>query len=227
MGISAYQRCSNTLRRVFSQFVGEIIEAMAGYIPLPAIMSKLLSDNGCQEFGDFKLVIDRMLSMYLHQKRILETAKSVIEDDSFYTLSSLKRGVCHGFAPHTFVCCVCNFSLSKEGAVSAVRVFSCGHATHLHCECEQSKSSSKDFQDGCPVCLSASDTQARNRSPIISENGLNRHSMVENEVPYGVHRNHETDHVERSRRLQQMSRFEILKNLQKAQKSSYLNCTSV
>jgi hypothetical protein len=69
--ISAYQRCLNALRRVFSQFVGEIIEAMAGHIPLPAIMGKLLSDNRSQEFGDFKLVIHRMLSMYLYEKRIL------------------------------------------------------------------------------------------------------------------------------------------------------------
>ena len=69
--ISAYQRCLNTLRRVFSQLVGEIIEAMSGYIPLPAIMAKLLSDYGSQEFGDFKLVIHRMLSMHLYEKRIL------------------------------------------------------------------------------------------------------------------------------------------------------------
>jgi len=65
------QKCLNVLRKVFSQCVGEIIEAMAGYIPLPAIMAKLLSDNGNQEFGDFKLVIHRMLSMYLYEKRIL------------------------------------------------------------------------------------------------------------------------------------------------------------
>lgn len=71
MRISAKQRCLNVLRKIFSQFVGEIIEAMAGYIPLPAIMAKLLSDNGSQEFGDFKLVIHRMLSMYLYEKRIL------------------------------------------------------------------------------------------------------------------------------------------------------------
>ncbi|XP_037445372.1 uncharacterized protein LOC119314796 isoform X2 [Triticum dicoccoides] len=78
---SAYQRCLNTLRRVFSQFVGEIIEAMSGYIPLPAIMAKLLSDNGSQEFGDFKLVIHRMLSMYLYEKRIL-----------FEILNNLQKG---------------------------------------------------------------------------------------------------------------------------------------
>jgi vacuolar protein sorting-associated protein 8 len=69
--ISSKKRCLNTLRKIFSKFVGEIIEAMAGYIPLPAIMEKLLSDNGSQEFGDFKLVIHRMLSMYLYEKRIL------------------------------------------------------------------------------------------------------------------------------------------------------------
>ncbi|KAM0845517.1 hypothetical protein ACQ4PT_056320 [Festuca glaucescens] len=219
---SSNQRCLNTLRRVFSQFVGEIIEAMAGYIPLPAIMAKLLSDNGSQEFGDFKLVIHRMLSMYLYEKRILETAKSVIEDDSFYSLSLLKRGVCHGFAPQTFVCCVCNCSLSKEDAISAVRVFSCGHATHLHCESEQSKSSNKDSKDGCPICLSMSNTQTQNKSPIISENGLPKYPVVENEVSYGIHHNHESEHVERSRGIQQMSRFEMLNNLQKAQKSFHI-----
>lgn len=59
------------LRRVFSQFVGEIIEGMAGCIPLPAIMAKLLSDSGNQEFGDFKLIILKMLSTYGYEKRIL------------------------------------------------------------------------------------------------------------------------------------------------------------
>ncbi|XP_066160763.1 uncharacterized protein [Oryza sativa Japonica Group] len=45
---------------------------MAGHIYTPTvIMGKLLSDNGSQEFGDFKLVIHRMLSMYLYEKRIL------------------------------------------------------------------------------------------------------------------------------------------------------------
>jgi hypothetical protein len=138
-----------------------------------------------------------------------ETAKSVIEDDSFYSLSLLKRGVCHGFAPQTFVCCVCNCSLSKEDAISAVRVFSCGHATHLHCESEQSKSSNKDSKDGCPICLSTSNTQTQNKSPIISENGLPKYPVVENEVSYGIHHNHESEHVEKSRGIQQMSRVGI------------------
>ncbi|CAD6252061.1 unnamed protein product [Miscanthus lutarioriparius] len=221
MRISTKQKCLNVLRKVFSQCVGETIEAMAGYIPLPAIMAKLLSDNGSQEFGDFKLVIHRMLSMYLYEKRILETAKSVIEDDSFYTLSLLKRGVCHGFAPETFVCCICNCSLSKEGAISAVRLFSCGHATHLQCESGQTRSSNRESKEGCPVCLSMSDTQARSKSPMF-ENGLMKYSGAEHEVSHGIHQIHEVDHAERSRGLQQMSRYEILNNLQKAQKSFHI-----
>lgn len=134
-----------------------------------------------------------------------ETAKSVIEDDSFYTLSLLKRGVCHGFAPQTFVCCICNCSLSKEGAISAVRLFSCGHATHLQCESEQSRSSNRESKDGCPVCLSTSNTQARNKSPMF-ENGLAKYSGAEHEPSRGIHQIHEVDHAERSRGLQHMSR---------------------
>ena len=134
-----------------------------------------------------------------------ETAKSVIEDDSFYTLSLLKRGVCHGFAPQTFVCCICNCSLSKEGAISAIRLFSCGHATHLQCESEQSRSSSRESKDGCPVCLSTSNTQARNRSHMV-DNELVKFSGTEQEVSHGIHQTHEVDHAERSRGLQHMSR---------------------
>lgn len=69
--ISGSKRCANILRRLFSKFVGEIIEGMVGYITLPAIMAKLLSDNGNQEFGDFKLTILKMLGTYGYEKRIL------------------------------------------------------------------------------------------------------------------------------------------------------------
>ena len=44
---------------------------MIGYVRLPTIMSKLLSDNGTQEFGDFKLTILGMLGTYGFERRIL------------------------------------------------------------------------------------------------------------------------------------------------------------
>lgn len=59
------------LRKLFSQFVKEIVEGMIGYVHLPTIMSKLLSDNGTQEFGDFKPTILGMLGTYGFERRIL------------------------------------------------------------------------------------------------------------------------------------------------------------
>lgn len=59
------------LRKLFSQFIKEIVEEMIGYVRLPSIMSKLLSDNGSQEFGDFKLTILGMLGTYGFERRIL------------------------------------------------------------------------------------------------------------------------------------------------------------
>lgn len=69
--ISKSHRGSHILRKLFSQFIKEIVEGMIGYVHLPTIMSKLLSDNGSQEFGDFKLTILGMLGTYSFERRIL------------------------------------------------------------------------------------------------------------------------------------------------------------
>ncbi|XP_054783316.1 uncharacterized protein LOC129290548 isoform X2 [Prosopis cineraria] len=63
---------ADVLRRMFSLFIKEIVEGMIGYVRLPTIMSKLLSDNGSQEFGDFKLTILGMLGTYGFERRILK-----------------------------------------------------------------------------------------------------------------------------------------------------------
>lgn len=62
---------ADVLRKLFSRFIKEIVEGMIGYVRLPTIMSKLLSDNGSQEFGDFKFTILGMLSTYGFERRIL------------------------------------------------------------------------------------------------------------------------------------------------------------
>ena len=59
------------LRKLFSQLIKEIVEGMIGFVRLPNIVSKLLSDNGSQEFGDFKLTILGMLGTYGFERRIL------------------------------------------------------------------------------------------------------------------------------------------------------------
>lgn len=62
---------AHVLRKLISQFIKEIVEGMIGYVRLPTIMSKLLSDNGSQEFGDFKVTILGMLGTYGFERRIL------------------------------------------------------------------------------------------------------------------------------------------------------------
>lgn len=62
---------AHVLRKLFSQFIKDIVERMIGYVCLPTIMTKLLSDNGNQEFGDFKLTILGMLGTYGFERRIL------------------------------------------------------------------------------------------------------------------------------------------------------------
>ena len=59
------------LRKLLSVFIKEIVEGMIGYVRLPTVMMKLLSDNGNQEFGDFKATILGMLGTYDFEKRIL------------------------------------------------------------------------------------------------------------------------------------------------------------
>lgn len=62
---------SSILRRLLSQFIGEIVEGMIGYAQLPEVMAKILYDNGNQEFGDFKFTILGILGTYGFEKRIL------------------------------------------------------------------------------------------------------------------------------------------------------------
>lgn len=69
--ISKSHKGAHLLKKLFSLFIKEIVEGMMGYVRLPTIMSKLLSDNGSSEFGDFKLTILGMLGTYGFERRIL------------------------------------------------------------------------------------------------------------------------------------------------------------
>ncbi|KAE8723250.1 Transducin family protein / WD-40 repeat family protein isoform 3 [Hibiscus syriacus] len=207
------------LKKLLSQFIKEIVEGMIGYVHLPTIMSKLLSDNGGQEFGDFKLTILGMLGTYGFERRILDTAKSLIEDDTFYTMSLLKKGASHGYAPRNLLCCICNSLLTKNSSSLRVRVFSCGHSTHLQCELLENEASTKGLSYGCPVCLPRKNTQKSRNKSALTENGLvssapSRHPPAQGSTSHP----HENDALDNSHGLQQISRFEILNNLQKDQR---------
>lgn len=210
-------KAAHILRRLFSQFIKEIVEGMIGYVHLPTIMSRLLYDNGSQEFGDFKLTILGMLGTFGFERRILDTAKALIEDDTFYTMSLLKKGASHGYAPRSVVCCICNRLLIKSSSSYRVRVFNCGHATHLQCEVLDNEASGGDFT--CPVCVNSNHSQ-RSRSKAVTEYSVANKfsSRTQSSSGASVSYPQETDLLELPYTLQQIPRFEILTNLQKNQK---------
>lgn len=215
-GFSKFKTCI-FFRRLFSQFIGEIMEGMAGYLSLPAVMSKLLSNNKNQEFGDFKMTILKMLGTYNYEKRILDTAKSLIEDDTFYTMSVLKKGALHAFAPQNLICCFCGLPLTKGSSSSGIRVFNCGHTIHIHCHSGEIEPLNTDSAVGCPVCQHRKNPRARSKS-ALSENGLVNNFRSASQHNWGNSSSqhlHETDLIDKSHSLQQMSRFDILNNLQK------------
>ncbi|KAI4355307.1 hypothetical protein L6164_004095 [Bauhinia variegata] len=210
---------AHILRKLFSQFVKEIVEGMIGYVHLPTIMSKLLSDNGNQEYGDFKLTILGMLGTYGFERRILDAAKSLIEDDTFYTMSLLKKGASHGYAPRSLACCICNGILTKSSSTSAIRVFNCGHVSHLQCEALESESSSAATSSGCPICMPNKKSQRSRNKSVIAQDGLVKKFLSRRQHPHGsiIHPN-ERDLFENMYGSQQIPRFEILSGLQSNQR---------
>ncbi|KAF6159617.1 hypothetical protein GIB67_034579 [Kingdonia uniflora] len=213
---------THILKRMFSQFIKEIVEGMIGYVRLPIIMTKLLSDNGNQEFGDLKLTILGMLGTYGFERRILDTAKYLIDDDTFYTMSLLKKGASHGYAPQNLVCCICNCFLTKESSISGIRVFNCGHATHIQCEFPQSEALNDMNSAGCPVCMPKKKTPRLKNKSVLTEHGLFKNSISRSQQIQGgntVQYPYDSDPAEKQYGLQQISRFEILSNLQSSQRS--------
>ncbi|CAK9180482.1 unnamed protein product [Ilex paraguariensis] len=211
---------AHILRKLFSMFIKEIVEGMIGYVRLPTIMFKLLSDNGSQEFGDFKPTVLGMLGTYDFERRILDTAKCLIEDDTFYTMSLLKKGASHGYAPRSLLCSICNCLLTKNSSGSSIQVFSCGHATHLQCELQESEASHKGSSAGCPICIPKKKGQRSRSKSALAENGLLSKSSS---GPHQAHKAislhpYESDTFENSYGIHPISRFELLTNLQKGQK---------
>ena len=88
-----------------------------------------------------------------------------MEDDTFYTMDLLRKGASHAFVPQSLVCCLCGYSIAKISSSlssspssssplpSSIRLFSCGHATHLYCEPQEKGIGERDSLSGCPICI--------------------------------------------------------------------------
>lgn len=142
-----------------------------------------------------------------------DTAKSLIEDDTYYTMSLLKKGACHAYSPRSGSCCICGSSFSKDSSAISIRVFNCGHATHLQCESHENEGSIRDYSAGCPICTPKKKTSRARGKSILLENGLVKNSLSRTQQPQGintVHNIHESDVVELPYGLHQMSRVSKL-----------------
>ncbi|CAI9090000.1 OLC1v1024674C6 [Oldenlandia corymbosa var. corymbosa] len=154
---------SQILKKLISVVIREIVEGMIGHVPIPTIMLKLLSDNRIQEFGDIKPTILGMLGTYDFERRILDTAKSLIEDDAYYTMNLLKKEASHGYAPQDITCCICNSPLAKD---SGIQVFSCSHALHIRCAHHEKQTSVGAISAGCPICVAGKNAQISSKTVL-------------------------------------------------------------
>ena len=131
----------------------------------------------------------------------------MIEDDTFYTMSLLKKGASHGYAPRSQICCICNGLLAKNPSSSSIRVFNCGHATHLQCELLENGASSVSSSSGCPVCMPNKKSQKSRNKSILSENGLVKKSSSRPQQTHGTTVfPHDIDSSDYAYGLQQVSR---------------------
>ncbi|KAK4744670.1 hypothetical protein SAY87_010982 [Trapa incisa] len=143
---------------------------------------------------------------------------TLIEDDTFYSMSILKKGASHGYAPRSQLCCICNGSLTKNYPCSCICIFSCGHDTHAHCESIESRASSKDISSSCPVCMHKKSEKSRNRSYLGGNRPVrkssSRHSKREG-TTNAVGRRDNHDPMDSSYGTPQISRYDLLTTLQK------------
>ncbi|XP_024531344.1 vacuolar protein sorting-associated protein 8 homolog [Selaginella moellendorffii] len=202
---------ASVLRKMLSKFAGDIVTGMIGHVPVQVILNKIVSDHGNHELGDFKNTILEMLSAYGYELAILGTARRILETDMFHDIQTLKRGRSRGLSPLTASCSVCSHTfVEDQSARKGVQIFSCGHLVHLSCMEDANSKSNR-----CPVCMRhdvGTDTNYNN--------GYNNGSFPQDRKGKG----HEQAIEERQPiRKQGVSRFELLKSLQKGEPLPELN----
>lgn len=124
-------------------------------------------------------------------------------------MSLLKKGASHAYAPRSFVCCICNCLLTKNSSSFSIRVFNCGHATHIQCEApEYEASGGRGASSGCPICMPKKKSQKARSKSILPENGLVSKFSSRPQQSHGTSLSHryESDASENPYGLQQISR---------------------
>jgi hypothetical protein len=153
MLITSLVPASSNLHVCLNYFLKKILFHMLGYVALPSILSKIVSDHGTEEWADFKLIILGMLDTYTYEKSILQIANHLINQDLFNTTRDLYKKRSKALRTKISVCNACQTPVQEQtnskNAATMYLVFFCGHVYHKSCLTE------KSTQDTyCPQCSS-------------------------------------------------------------------------
>eukprot|EP01132_Coremiostelium_polycephalum_P006682 gene6682-8267_t len=142
-----------------------IVNNMMGSVALPSILSKIVNDNGSDEFGDFKSIISGMLDTCTFETSILKTANDLLQNDMYHATQTFVDRLSKGYSPiGPMKCGMCyrplkefpNQSSSGSHEPDNVIIFHCNHAVHSECLGRHSV---------CPFCTKEKDKKKKDNAP--------------------------------------------------------------
>jgi predicted RNA-binding Zn-ribbon protein involved in translation (DUF1610 family) len=144
--------------QLLNSFIQRVIDNMMGYVALPAILKKIVTDHGSDKFGEFKTIFISMLDNYSYEQNILTTANQLFEYDTYRVSKDLFKRRAQGHLT-TPKCQLCG---EKFHAWDKAVLFNCSHSFHI--ECLTSRGTSLTAPQ-CPTCGETS-TYDNNRRPL-------------------------------------------------------------
>eukprot|EP01104_Vermistella_antarctica_P004411 TRINITY_DN14864_c0_g1_i1.p1 TRINITY_DN14864_c0_g1~~TRINITY_DN14864_c0_g1_i1.p1 ORF type:complete len:311 (-),score=68.60 TRINITY_DN14864_c0_g1_i1:98-964(-) len=156
-----------------------------GYVPLKAILDKIVRHHASDQFRDFKSIIIAMLETYSYENDTLITVNHMLEEDMHSAFRSYVSRRLRGLGPKRSRCHASNRNIYRPdgtGASDEVLMFDCGHA-YFKSALEQEKMLVCVKCDGdSPQASAQLRRRAATSSLGIEENVSNSNDGAGNEV---------------------------------------------
>jgi hypothetical protein len=122
------------LMELYNTMIGDILNAMLGYVSLQNILQKIIQDPSYQ-FKDIKQLMMGILETYNYEETLLKKTNHILIHDVRQSLDNLCALVQQGVSPHSGQCVICSRPADclADGSKDDVVVFSCGHLYHASC----------------------------------------------------------------------------------------------
>jgi len=112
--------------------IQDLLNAMMKYVPFPSILTRVAEKHGELEIEKFKEMFLKMLSSYVYQEKILQTASKISATHLASQFKYLSRIRCKGVPVSETKCAKCDRQISNKISQD-VTAFSCGHLYHTTC----------------------------------------------------------------------------------------------